>query len=33
MVTHIFKFSEFKTAFDIVDGYKDNVIKAIIKFG
>jgi len=33
MVTHIFKFSEFKTAFDLVDGYKDNVIKAIIRFG
>lgn len=32
MVTHRFDFSESKEAFDLVAGYKDGVVKAIIKF-
>ncbi len=32
MTTHHFTFAESKTAFDIVKDYRDNVIKAIIKF-
>lgn len=33
MVTHTFKFSESKAAFDLVAGYHDGVIKALIKVG
>ncbi len=32
MNTHIFNFYESKSAFDIVEGYRDNVIKATIRF-
>ncbi len=32
MITHYFDFAETKKAFDLVDKYEDNVVKAIIKF-
>ena len=32
MITHRFKFEDAKDAFDLVDDYRDGVIKAILEF-
>jgi hypothetical protein len=32
MITHAFPFVRTKEAFELVEGYKDGVIKAIIEF-
>ena len=32
MATHFYDFKNTKTAFDLVEGYRDGVMKAIIKF-